>query len=177
MQKKGLISLIFLSVTTLLYGQKTDFANLKSKMTSKSLPLVNLTYDETKLNTDNFIEGKIEIVDLLKRTEGKKNVSYRAKFRIRGASAGGLNKKSFAVKLIDENSKDLDASIFGIRPENSWILDGMGFDRIRMRNRVCFDLWNEMSRTPYSTKYDNRNGTKGVFVEVFVNENSISPEA
>ena len=60
-----------LSVTILLYGQETDFADLKSKMTSKSLPLVNLTYDETKLNTATFIEGKIEIVDLQKRTEGK----------------------------------------------------------------------------------------------------------
>jgi len=171
MRRGGLILIMSLSVTILLYGQETDFADLKSKMTSKSLPLVNLTYDETKLNTATFIEGKIEIVDLQRRTEGKTNVSYHAKFRIRGASAGGLNKKSFAVKLLDENSKDLDADIFGIRPENSWILDGMGFDRIRMRNRVCFDLWNEMSCTPYPTKYENRNGTKGVFVEVFVNEN------
>ena len=103
--------LMSLSVTTLLYGQETDFADLKSKMTSKSLPLVNLTYDETKLNTATFIEGKIEIVDLQKRTEGKINVSYHAKFRIRGASAGGLNKKSFSVKLLDENSKDLDADL------------------------------------------------------------------
>lgn len=171
MRKRGFISLLFLSVTTLLYGQNTDFTSLKSRLTSKSLPLVNLTYDETKLNTSNYIDGIIEIVDLQKRTEGKEYVKYNAKFRIRGSSAAGLNKKSFAIKLIDEKNADLDADIFGIRSENSWILDGMGFDRIRMRNRVCFDLWNEMSSTPYTTKYENRNGTKGVFVEVFVNEN------
>lgn len=46
----------------------------------------------------------------------------------------------------------------------------MAVDRIRMRNRVNFDIWNEISRTPYDTKYDNRNGTLGVFVEVFINE-------
>jgi hypothetical protein len=63
----------------------------------------------------------------------------------------------------------LNADIFGIRKENSWILDAMAIDRTRMRNRVCFDVWNSMSRTSYDTKYDNRNGTNGVFVEVFIN--------
>lgn len=38
-----------------------------------------------------------------------------------------------------------------------------------MRNRICFDIWNDFSKTPYNTKYDNRNGTKGVFVELFIN--------
>lgn len=46
----------------------------------------------------------------------------------------------------------------------------MANDRLRMRNRLCFDVWNEMSQLPYDTKYDRRNGTKGRFVEVFVNE-------
>lgn len=46
----------------------------------------------------------------------------------------------------------------------------MANDRLRMRNRLCFDVWNEMSQLPYDTKYDRRNGTKGRFVEVFVNK-------
>lgn len=90
-------------------------------------------------------------------------------FDLGGASALVYEKKSFAVKLIDETGEDLDADIMGIREENSWILDAMAVDRIRMRNRVCFDLWNEISRTPYETDYNRRNGTMGVFVEVFVN--------
>ena len=45
----------------------------------------------------------------------------------------------------------------------------MSIDRIRMRNRLCFDIWNEFSKTPYQTKFDGRNGTKGKYVEVFIN--------
>lgn len=46
----------------------------------------------------------------------------------------------------------------------------MATDRIRMRNRVLFDIWNEMDKTPYSTDFANRNGTKGQYVELFINE-------
>ena len=45
----------------------------------------------------------------------------------------------------------------------------MAIDRTRMRNRLNFDVWNDMSRTPYATDYDSRNGTRGLFVELFIN--------
>ena len=45
----------------------------------------------------------------------------------------------------------------------------MAIDRVRMRNRLNFDVWNAMSKTPYATDYDQRNGTQGVFVELFIN--------
>lgn len=172
MYRKLIIVLLFTPFVS-IYGQGT-FASMKAQMTDESLPLVNLTYDESNLNSEEYIEGKIEIVDKQMRTEeGKESVTYKADLKIRGGSITSLDKKSFAVKLfkINKNNekKDVDAAIFGIREENSWILDAMGYDKMRMRNRVCFDLWNEMSKTPYDTDYDNRNGTEGQFVEVFVN--------
>lgn len=175
MYRKLIIVLLFTPFVS-IYGQGT-FASMKAQMTDESLPLVNLTYDESSLNSNSYIEGEIEIVDKQMRTEeGKESVEYDADFKIRGGSIAGLDKKSFAVKLFEYNKKgkkkDVDAAIFGIReekPDNSWILDAMGYDKLRMRNRVCFDLWNEMSSTPYGTNYDNRNGTKGQFVEVFIN--------
>ena len=178
MIRKFIIVLLFVPFVS-VYGQGTDFASMKAQMTDKSLPLVNLTYEESNLNADDYIEGKIEIVDKLMRTEaGKESVEYDADFKIRGGSITGLDKKSFAVKLFEYSKKgkkkDVDAAIFGIReekPDNSWILDAMGYDKLRMRNRVCFDLWNEMSSTSYDTDYGKRNGTEGQFVEVFINGN------
>ena len=166
-----------------LHAQQTDFASMKAQMTDQSLPLVNLSYEESNLNSAEYIEGSIEIVDKQKRTDPEKeSVTYLADFRIRGGSIVGLDKKSFAVKLFEYSKKgkkkDKDVAVFGIRVENSWILDAMGYDKMRMRNRVCFDLWNEMSSIPYDTSKDGnpnannpekRNGTKGVFVEVFIN--------
>ena len=177
MIRSKILALLFLPCAS-VYAQQTDFDVLKGQDTS--LPLVNLTFDENELSSDDYIEGTIDIVDKQMRTEaGEVSVHYDADFRIRGGSITNLDKKSFAVKLFKYNNKgkkkDLDKSIFGIREENSWILDAMGYDKMRMRNRVCFDLWNEMSSIPYETEILNdnnpekRNGTKGEFVEVFIN--------
>lgn len=150
--------------------QETDFERLRAGMDENSLPLVNLTVDTALVRLSGFTEGEIEIADCQQRTEAATMlVRYPCKLRYRGASSARFEKKSFAVKLLDEAGEDLDAPVLGMRKENSWILDAMAIDRARMRNRVCFDLWNRMSGTPYATKYGNRNGTEGRFVELFIN--------
>ena len=166
--------LVLLALTVVLangiFAQNPTFEQMGKSLGANSLPLVNLTFNPGLMNNRDFLDGEIEIADYQRRTEpASQTVHYRCKLRYRGASALKYEKKSFAVKLFDETGEDLDAEIFGIRNENDWILDAMAIDRIRMRNRVCFDLWNQMSRTPYETNYDSRNGTKGEFVEVFVN--------
>jgi hypothetical protein len=153
-------------------AQESQYEQMKAMLNENSLPLVNMIVDVSSLNKSKYVSGEIEISDWLRRTDPNADVvKFCCKYRIRGGTASWYDKKSFAVKLYNENEEDLDANIFGIREENSWILDAMAIDRIRMRNRICFDVWNEMSQTPYETKYENRNGTKGVFVEVFINGN------
>lgn len=148
---------------------KYDFESMKSRIGEKSLPLVNITVDIASVTRNYYTQATIEIVDPLMRTDGNLSVTYGCKVKYRGATSTRYQKKSFAVKLLNEKGKSLDANILGMREDDSWILDAMAIDRIRMRNRVNFDTWNAMSRTPYDTKYDGRNGTLGFFVEVFVN--------
>lgn len=146
------------------------FEQMKDSLTDFSLPLVNLTVDTAQMNNHTYIRAEIEITDPQRRTvPGKETVTYPCRLKYRGSSSLAFDKKSFAVKLYDGAGEDLDANILGIREENSWILDAMAVDGLRMRNRVCFDVWNAMSRTPYETDYGNRNGTQGVFVELFIN--------
>lgn len=164
------IVLLIMMLSGMLYAQENLYEQMKSSINEHSLPLVNLVVDIATVNRNDYVQGEIEITDYQRRTDAEvETVHYSCKLRYRGASASGYEKKSFAVKLLDKAGEDLDANIFGIREENSWILDAMAVDRIRMRNRICFDVWNDMSTTPYETKYGNRNGTKGVFVEVFIN--------
>ena len=168
MREIVLLLVVLNSIVTL--AQESQYEEMKRTMNENSLPLVNMIADMTMVNGTDYAAGEIEITDYLRRTDpDTETVRYRCKYRIRGGMASRFDKKSFAVKLYDEYDEDLDANIFGIREENSWILDAMAVDRIRMRNRVCFDVWNEMSHTPYDTKYESRNGTKGVFVELFIN--------
>ena len=162
--------LLCMLVSVFLHAQSSQYEQMVSLLNEQSLPLVNLEVDIKAVNRTNYVPGTIEIADYQRRTEEDSlTVRFLCMLKYRGESALKYEKKSFAVKLIDATGEDLDANIFGIRQENSWILDAMAIDRVRMRNRLCFDVWNDMSRTPYNTKTNNRNGTEGVFVEVFVN--------
>lgn len=91
--------------------------------------------------------------------------------RWRGATSLRYQKKSYAIKLKDEDGGKLNKSLLGMRSDNSWILDAMTIDKARMRNRVSTDLWLDFSRKPYY--YDKEpglvNGTHGKFVEVYLN--------
>lgn len=164
------LCLLAFVLPSLSFAQEDLYGQMKGRLDAGSLPLVNLVVDVASVNTTDYVQAEMEIADYQRRTDPEsETVRFRCKLRYRGASSTGYHKKSFAVKLYDEAGEDLDANLFGIRKENSWILDAMAIDRIRMRNRVCFDVWNEMSRTPYETSYGQRNGTEGLFVEVFLN--------
>ena len=163
----GIIIFAFSVVTLALANSQWN--NAISEYNEYSLPLVNVEVDVSGLSKEKYIPGHITIVDAEMRTEGRLIASFDCKVRYRGASSLRYEKKSFAIKLIDDEGEDLDANVFGFRKENDWILDAMAIDRIRMRNRVCFDIWNEISKTPYETDYGNRNGTLGQFVEVYLN--------
>lgn len=142
---------------------------MKELVNEKSIPLVNISVDIDKVTKPDYTPASIEITDPQKRTDGNLVATFKCKVKYRGATSLQYEKKSFAVKLLDEKGKSLNATILGIRSDDAWILDAMAIDRIRMRNRINFDVWNAMSVTPYTTDYENRNGTKGFFVELFLN--------
>lgn len=138
-------------------------------MSNNSIPIVNLSVEIDSVN-DDYVNASIEIVDYKLRNENTRfSVTYDCLLKYRGASSVNYTKKPFAIKFVDSNGNGKDINILGMRADDNWILDAMSIDQIRMRNRVCFDIWNQISKTPYATKYDNRNGTVGCFVEVFIN--------
>lgn len=169
MKKTILLFIIFSFSLVTSALAKSQWETAISEYNEYSLPLVNVEVDVSGLKKESYIPGHITIVDAEMRTEGRLMASFDCKLRYRGASSLKYEKKSFAIKLLDSDGENLDANVFGIRKENDWILDAMAIDRIRMRNRVCFDIWNEISKTPYKTYFDNRNGTLGQFVEVYLN--------
>ncbi len=152
-------------------GDVITYEQLKQQLTEKSLPIVNLSVNLSSVSKDNYTNATIEIADPQKRTDGNTVTTFNCKVKYRGASSINYNKKSFAVKLLDDSGESLDATVLGIREDDSWILNAMAIDRVRMRDRLCFDIWNDFSTVPYGTDFGNRNGTKGYFVELFVNGN------
>lgn len=129
-----------------------------------SLPQLEINYTGS-VNYNNYIPGSMKLTD----TDGSVT-EHDAQFKTRGATALKYTMKpSLNMKLITPEGEELDDNLLGIRKASSFILDAMAIDRICMRNRVCFDIWNEMSRLPYETDFESRNGTVGRFVEVTIN--------
>ena len=140
----------------------------QTTVSSKGLPVLRVNFDgKFKKGMPDYLNGTMQLTDI----DGSV-IEMRAQFKTRGATAQNyMMKPSFNMKLrSDDYSEEVDSTLLGIRSCSSWILDGMAIDRICMRNRVAFDIWNDFSRLPYETKYDSRNGTVGRFLEVYIND-------
>ena len=133
-------------------------------VTPPTLPIVSL--DHGNVVSDTFQPGSMRLI----HGDGTAE-EYHTLLRYRGASSLIYDKKNYAVKLTDANGEDMDASLLGMRSDNSWILDAMAADMARMRNRVSTDLWLALSTRPYYANLEPSmvNGTHGEFVEVTVN--------
>lgn len=130
-----------------------------------SLPQLKLNYKSDELNYFTYIDGRMELTDV-----NGEVTTLNAQFKTRGATALQYSMKpSLNMKFRDTENKSLDVSLLGLREVSSVILDAMAIDRINMRNRVCFDIWNDFSRLPYATEFDGINGTEGRFLEVYIN--------
>lgn len=128
------------------------------------IPTIRLEY--TALNTDTFSAASFAFIDK------DDTLSLPALIRHRGTSSAKYQKKSYAIKLLDEQGKKKDVAFFDMRSDNYWILDAMAVDKARMRNRVAMDLWLDFSvKTWYISKEPEMcNGYHGKFVEVYVND-------
>ncbi len=138
-----------------------------------SLPIVTI-YTSEAIKDDPKVDCNFAIFDPKKRTDAEeKNLEYfesKAGIEYRGAGAMRYPKKPYNFKLYDSAGEKREAEILNIRNDNSWILDAMYLDMARMRNRVCFDLWNTFNKPYYvNEKPKAMSGTRGHYVEVFVN--------
>lgn len=141
------------------------FGCLAAHAEEAALPQLKITYNASQLNYETYIVGTMELTDI----DGTVT-ALPTQFKTRGATARQYSMKpALNMKLRDAEGNELDTNLLGLRKASSFILDAMAIDRINMRNRVAFDIWNDFSRLPYETDFDGRNGTVGKFVEMYIN--------
>jgi hypothetical protein len=88
------------------------------------------------------------------------DMTERARFRIRGSSTEGYQKKSFAVELWDEFGDDKDASILGMPEESDWVFYAPNnFEPALIHNPLMHQLSRDVGRYSSRTR----------FVEVYLN--------
>ena len=95
----------------------------------------------------------------------------KVKWRGGATNVSGKNKRNYRIKFVNEDSTKANHRFFGLRNDNSWILDAGQMDFLRVRNRVSTDLWLDFARQPwYADSVGHvRNGSRGQMVEVLLN--------
>ena len=139
----------------------------KGKFPGAVMPQLKISFEgELSKDMTDYVNGSMQLTDANGNV-----VELPAGFKTRGATSKKYSMKpALNMKLFTEDyTEEADSSLLEMRSCSSWILDAMAIDRICMRNRVAFDIWNEFSRLPYATDFDGRNGTEGQFVELFIN--------
>lgn len=139
---------------------------VSSRLTFTTLPVVclygNFDYD--------YKEGSITVQEPEKATYALQ----RMKAKWRGGITNGWDKhkRNYHVKFLDEAGEKMDQKFFGLRNDNSWILESCQVDMSRIRNRMLTNLWNDFARKPYYADSEPKalSGTRGSFVELILNE-------
>lgn len=102
---------------------------------------------------------------------GKSDMLAKLKWRGGITNTGDKHKRNYHIKFIDENGDKKNRRMLDMRKDNHWKLDGGQMDLLRIRNRVCSDLWLDMSRKPWHYELDSTviNGSRGQVTELFLN--------
>lgn len=119
--------------------------------------------------SNDYAKGYIRVSE--PDAEADELLHMKAKWRGGITNGTGKHKRNYHVKLQNAGGEKEDHKFFGLRDDNSWILESCQVDMSRCRNRVLTDLWNDYSTPPYykASEKKARTGTRGQFVEVTLN--------
>ena len=142
-----------------------DGRAIEKTVTFTSLPVVKMygTFN------DNYSDGRISVNETDKPMP--QLLSMKAKWRGGITNSSGKHKRNYHVKLKDAEGNKLEQKFFGLRNDNSWILESCQVDMARIRNRTLTDLWNDYSTPPYYIDKEKKalTGSRGQFVELILN--------
>ena len=102
---------------------------------------------------------------------GKSDMMAKLKWRGGVTNTGDKHKRNYHIKFVDSIGEKKNRRLLDMRKDNHWKLDAGQIDPLRIRNRVCSDLWLDMSRDPWFKALDSTavNGSHGRVTEVILN--------
>ena len=120
---------------------------MEGKLIFTGLPVVLLSYDDGEIVGKEAHSGRITVID-----PGRSEHSASAcSFHMRGNTSVLFDKKSYRITLRDSVGSKNKVSYLGMRTDDDWILNSLSTDRSLCREKVCYDLWeqlNEMEEEP-----------------------------
>lgn len=138
----------------------------KSKIKFTCVPIINIIATQEINDTAQAAIVEIYSKDYNKG-KGTKIITSETLLNIRGGSSRLLYpKKQFRLKLRKDNEYN-KVSLLGMEADEDWILDSLYSDYSKIRNKLSFDIWNEMNSYT-SNNFDN--DIEMEYVDVFINQ-------
>lgn len=73
-------------------------------------------------------------------------VQSNVRYHLKGASTLGFEKKGYALSLQDYRGENADASLLGMRSDNSWKLNALNTDVNRIREITASQIWEQFDQ-------------------------------
>ena len=148
-------------VVTARNGERVDTYQLYFT----NLPLVHI-------HTENKIRDEPKVLSWAEIACATGLYTSYAGIEIRGRTSAVHEKKSYGLELWkDKYETDDSAPLLGMRNGEDWILDAMYVDRLRMRNKLSFEIWEKIwdsqNDSPFRT---HKPGIQCEYVELFINQ-------
>ena len=151
----------------LLVYDKNRYFSGKLKFTT--LPIINICKFANNVHS-NYDDCIFEIADA---SEGSLYAQYDGRVRIRGASTGSLDKPGMRLKFDsvlkgDNNTEQKYYDLFGLYPDNEFVLYTANVEKNNIRNVFSSNLWYETCSK--DNQFSTDTGIYFRYVEVFIND-------
>ena len=131
-----------------------------------SLPIIRIT-SPSRIVDEPRVMGEFTM------SENSGNILYSyIGVEYRGGASQEWEKKSFRLEfLLDTNIQiTRDVSLLGMRDDDDWNLQAMFNEPLRIRNRSCFEIWDNIYTLPYKEEEpDAVAGIKMKYSDLFLN--------
>lgn len=95
--------------------------------------------------TPPVADGKVDCTLHIEDQDGDVQWDGVAGVSLHGRSSLDFPKPQLSIELRDSDDNDLPADLFGMGEESDWMLNGMYIDRALFRNKLCFDLYRDLT--------------------------------
>ena len=114
----------------------------------KIIPHVQINTLNKEIVDEPKISSKMIITkDSMILYDGNIGIEYR------GSSSQSFDKKSYGFETWDEENEDMDYPLLGFPEEEDWIFYGPYSDKTLIRNKLIYDLSNQIGRYASRTKF------------------------
>ena len=102
--------------------------------------------DDYVYNSETRYYGNVTIFQAAKPYQIlKRGICYHE----RGQTSSVFSKKSYALKLLDEQEQGVSTSLFGMESSEKWKLNAMYSDVSKIRDKTSLEIWKEIAGQDY----------------------------